>query len=308
MSIGAVIVAAGMSSRMGDYKPMLNLGNISIAQRVITALQQGGVDKIVVVTGYRAEELEHHLSKCGAVFLRNEKYETTDMFFSASLGLSYLKDKCEKVLFTPVDIPLFSPVTVSALLSCNTPLAYPSYRGITGHPILLTQEVIDKILDDSGDGGLKGALERCGIAPTMVDVDDSGILQDADTPEDFAALLQLHNRMLVRPVIEVSLAQQQTFFNKKAAMLLTLVAETHSVLLACKQMRISYSSGWNLLNAIEEELGFALVQRVQGGTKGGGSTLTEAGRKLLSAYTAYSNSLKKVGEDLFHQYFGDYLP
>ena len=51
MQIGAVIVAAGMSSRMGDFKPMLNIGSISIAQRIVATFHQAGVSKIVVVTG-----------------------------------------------------------------------------------------------------------------------------------------------------------------------------------------------------------------------------------------------------------------
>ena len=62
MKTGALIVAAGMSSRMGDFKPMLNIGSISIAQRVVATFQQAGVDKIVMVTGYQAAMLEHHLA------------------------------------------------------------------------------------------------------------------------------------------------------------------------------------------------------------------------------------------------------
>ena len=50
MQIGALIVAAGMSSRMGQFKPMLNIGSISVAQRVIATLSQSGVSKIVMVT------------------------------------------------------------------------------------------------------------------------------------------------------------------------------------------------------------------------------------------------------------------
>ena len=51
MQTGALIVAAGKSSRMGDFKPMLQLGSISIAQRVINNFRQAGISKIVVVTG-----------------------------------------------------------------------------------------------------------------------------------------------------------------------------------------------------------------------------------------------------------------
>jgi CTP:molybdopterin cytidylyltransferase MocA len=53
MKTGAVIVAAGMSSRMHDFKPLLKIGSITIVQRIIATLQQAGVDLIVLVTGYR---------------------------------------------------------------------------------------------------------------------------------------------------------------------------------------------------------------------------------------------------------------
>ena len=107
MEIGALIVAAGMSSRMGEFKPMLSIGSISVAQRVIATLNQAGVSKIVMVTGYNATMLERHLAGNGIIFLRNEAYETTQMFDSVKIGLAYLQDKCDKVLFTPVDVPLF---------------------------------------------------------------------------------------------------------------------------------------------------------------------------------------------------------
>ena len=53
MQTGALIVAAGKSSRMGDFKPMLQLGSISIAQRVINNFRQAGISKVVVVTDIR---------------------------------------------------------------------------------------------------------------------------------------------------------------------------------------------------------------------------------------------------------------
>ena len=112
MRTGAVVVAAGMSSRMGEFKPMLSIGRMSIAERVIATLQQSGVTEIVMVTGYNAVVLERHLANHGIVFLRNERYDTTTMFDSACLGLSYIRDKCDRVLFTPVDIPLFTSATV----------------------------------------------------------------------------------------------------------------------------------------------------------------------------------------------------
>ncbi len=93
MQTGALIVAAGKSSRMGDFKPMLQLGSISIAQRVINNFRQAGISKVVVVTGYHADVLECHLASNNVVFLRNENYANTHMFDSVRIGLESVKTK-----------------------------------------------------------------------------------------------------------------------------------------------------------------------------------------------------------------------
>ena len=305
MDTGAVVVAAGMSSRMGDFKPMLSIGSISVAQRVVATLKQAGAARVVVVTGYNAEELERHLASSGVVFLRNENYRTTHMFDSALIGLRYLRDKCRQVLFTPVDIPLFTAATVDALLTSGAELACPVCGGTRGHPILMSANVIDRVLEDSGESGLDGALSRCGVPMTLVEVDDPGILHDADTPEDYRELLRMHNSQLTRPVVQVSICREKRFLDPRVAMLLTLTDETQSVRAACHRMQLSYSSGWNAINLLEAELGYPVVARTQGGQRGGRSSLTEKGRALLRAYEAYTLRLRAMADELFVQYFPD---
>ena len=303
MSTAALIVAAGMSSRMGDFKPMLNIGSISIAQRVVATFQQAGVEKIVMITGYNATLLERHLSGNGIVFLRNEAYQTTQMFDSVCIGLRYLRDKCDRLLFTPVDIPLFTAATVRALLETDAPLACPAVDGETGHPTLIAASLFDRILADPGDRGLRGALERCGAELRLVPVEDRGVLHDADTPEDYKALLRYHNEQLVRPVLSVSLAREKVFFDSRAAMLLQLIDETQSVRLACQRMQMSYSSGWNVIRTLESQLSRTLIRRSQGGAGGGKSSLTEDGRLLLERYVAFSDALRDQAGELFDRYF-----
>ena len=305
MDTGAVVVAAGMSSRMGDFKPMLSIGSISVAQRVVATLKQAGAARVVVVTGYNAEELERHLASSGVVFLRNENYRTTHMFDSALIGLRYLRDKCRQVLFTPVDIPLFTAATVDALLTSGAELACPVCGGTRGHPILMSANVIDRVLEDSGESGLDGALSRCGVPMTLVEVDDPGILHDADTPEDYRELLRMHNSQLTRPVVQVSICREKRFLDPRVAMLLTLTDETQSVRAACQRMQLSYSSGWNAINLLETELGYPVVARTQGGQRGGRSSLTEKGRALLRAYEAYTLRRRAMAAELFVQYFPD---
>ena len=303
MTSGALIVAAGMSSRMGDFKPLLNIGAISIAQRVVATFQQAGVEKIVMVTGYNAVALERHLAGNGIVFLRNENYETTHMFDSACIGLRYLQDKCDRVLFTPVDIPLFTAATVQTLLASGAALASPVCEGETGHPILIASDLIPALLADSGEGGLRGALERCGVPMTLIPVQDRGVLHDADTPEDYRALLAYHNEQLVRPALNVSLAREKVFFDARTAMLLRLVVETESVRTACQRMQMSYSSGWNVIRTLESQLSRTLIRRSQGGAGGGKSRLTEDGERLLEQYEAYVAALRESAAQCFDRFF-----
>ncbi len=307
MQFGALIVAAGMSSRMGDFKPMMSIGSISVAQRIIATLQQSGVSKIVMVTGYNATMLERHLSGNGIIFLRNENYATTQMFDSVKIGLQYLQGKCDRILFTPVDVPLFTADTVSKLMACGNPLVTPTCQGRIGHPVVIADSLIGGILADSGERGLKGAMERAPAQMLYLEVDDPGTVKDADTPEDFSELIHYHNSQLSRPVVTLALAREKPFLDEKIVMLLELVEETSSVRTACQRMQISYSTGWNIIKVLESQLGTTLILRSQGGANGGQSVLTDYGKRLAVLYRQYLEELQQDAERLYHKYFGEVL-
>ncbi len=192
LKTGAVIVAAGMSSRMGAYKPMLRVGSVSMSQHIVSTLRKAGAEPIVVVTGHAADLLEDHLSGQELVFLRNRNYRATQMFDSAKIGLEYLCDKCEQILFTPVDIPLFKEPTVYKLLQSGAKIACPVFEGRKGHPLLIASELVPEILSDQGEGGLKGAINRLKIPVTEVPVMDIGIVYDADTPSDYEKIMNIY--------------------------------------------------------------------------------------------------------------------
>lgn len=303
MRIGALITAAGMSSANEQFKPMTNIGSISVAQRVVATFRQAGVDRIVMVTGYNATVLERHLSGNGVIFLRNEDYAKNHMFDSVKIGLNYLKDKCDVVITCPVDIPLFTASTVTALVESGAKLACPQCQGKSGHPILIHASVIDKILADSGEQGLRGALFRSGENMVRVPVADPGTLHDADTSADCEKLLQHHNRQLVRPVIHVSLAKEMPFLDSQTAMLLMLIDETKSVRGAGQRMQLSYTSCWNMIRTLESQLNDILVERNQGGVNGSTSVLTPKGRLVLEHYYAYEQKLREYALNLYDDYF-----
>lgn len=305
MNIAALIVAAGMSSHMSDFKPMMNIGSISAAQRIIATFHQAGVTKIVMVTGFNATMLERHLSGNGIIFLRNEQYETTQMFDSVKIGLEYLKDKCDRVLFTPVDVPLFTAHTVSKLMTPAAPLILPRCQGKGGHPVAISAELVPELLEDTGEMGLRGAMSRCSVELTFVDVEDSGTLKDADTPGDFTSLLEYHNAHLVRPEISVALAREVIFLDSKTATLLALVDETNSVKTACQRMQISYTSAWSLIRTLESQLSYPLLLRSQGGATGGTSVLSDRGKQLLKKFLDYQTELRNYAKLLYEKCFSD---
>lgn len=191
METGAVIAAAGLSSRMGTFKPLMEIGGETMARRVVSAFRQIGAEEIVVVTGHNADVLEAHLADLGPVCLRNRDYARSQMFDSLRLGLSRLRGRCRRVFITPVDVPLFTADTLRRLLDTPGELVCPVYRGRRGHPLLLDGTLVPFLLSDTGEGGLRGALARWDGPVTEVEVPDPAILRDADTPSDAAALQAL---------------------------------------------------------------------------------------------------------------------
>ena len=87
------------------------------------------------------------------------------------------------------------------------------------------------------------------------------------------------------------------------AMLLRLVDETGSVRTACQRMQLSYSSGWNIIRTLESQVSYPLVESVQGGSRGGQSSLTPRGKELLRTFDAFKAELDGVVEALYKKHF-----
>src|SRR5664279_4159354 len=113
-----LLVAAGLSTRMGEFKPLMELGGKPLVDHALETFQTDGMGEIVIVTGYRHNDLAAHLSGRGIVLLKNEAYAITEMLDSIKMGLSYLQGKCGSFFVMPADIPLVRPYSVEEMLSC----------------------------------------------------------------------------------------------------------------------------------------------------------------------------------------------
>ena len=214
-----VLTAAGLSSRMHAFKPLLDLGGRALIARTISSYQEMRADPVVVVTGFQAERLETFLRSlplsAHLLTVRNPEYQTSDMFCSIRVGLAALRDFPGPVFLSPADVPLVQPETLASLLeaaralprggkvACAPSAFRPVYRGRGGHPLLLTPAAVRTILRRAEEGGadgrtpgsMRGIFQSGAVHRFDVPVSDPGILMDADTPEDYQTLLSaLRNR------------------------------------------------------------------------------------------------------------------
>ena len=192
--IGAVVAAAGLSSRMGEFKPLLPFDGTTVIGRCIANLRAVGAAEIVVVTGHRGDEISEALRGSGVRCVHNPDYARTQMFDSLRIGLRALSEDCSVILLTPGDVPLVRPETVRALLEARGGFVCPVCGGRRGHPAALDAAYRGALLDYGGEGGLRGAVKALCIPLTEVEVDDEGMHLDLDTPEDYAKVLRLLER------------------------------------------------------------------------------------------------------------------
>ncbi len=305
-NIGGLIVAAGDCGAREEITPLMKLGSVSVIRRIVITLQLADIQPIVVVTGYHALEVEQHLAGYNVIFIRNEDYENTDKLYSTKLGLEYLQDKCDRVVFTPVTIPLYTAETVKRLIAANRKIVVPVHRGKRGHPVLLGTEVIRHILAYNGNGGLNDALRQLEAVYEYVEVQDKGTVLNAEKIDKWDDVLDINHLTDIHPFLQIHLQKENTIFDSRARLLLTLIDEVHSVKGACKYMALSTGKAWVIINELEEALGYPVVARRQGGKAGGKTSLTDKGRIFLDKYRVYEESVRKEAYDKFIEIFDEY--
>ena len=302
MRLGALIITTGLSPVSGVEVLLNPAGTISAGQRMISAFQTVGVSTTGLVVEAENKKLERQLVHNGVIFLRCAE-NPSDFFQGIRRGLSFMADQFDRLFLVPGDTSLFLPDTLTALLQSDADVAQPEYRHVQGFPLLLSRRAMELILAQPDWDSALDALHASPLTVQSIPVNDAGILLQGADMTHRKTLIQRHNNQLARPVIQVALRSCNTICDAQLSMLLHLVECTGSVRDACSLMQMSYSSAWNLLNQVEDELGFPLVTRLRGGSVGSGSILTEKGRRLLESYDRFTGELDQITKDLYRKYF-----
>jgi CTP:molybdopterin cytidylyltransferase MocA len=202
--VAAIILAAGYSERMGEFKPLLPLGGITILERTVTLFKGVGINDVRVVTGHRGAELTPLLTRLGACPVPNARYPD-GMFSSVTAAVATLGNEVDIFFVLPVDVPLVRPATIRRLLQFSRQepgkVIYPRFLSKRGHPPLIAGSCAREIATWHGSGGLRGALAQLEQDALEVDVADENILRDMDTLGDYK-LMQAKVERLEIPTVE----------------------------------------------------------------------------------------------------------
>ena len=190
--ITAIVLAAGLSQRMGRFKPLLTLGAYRTIERVVNFFQAAGIGEILVVTGHRAAEIRQAIAHPNVRWADNPDYHD-GMFTSVLAGIRALPAHCHAFFIHPVDIPLVRPHTVRRLTAAfedtSATILYPTFDGRRGHPTLIHSCLGPRILQWPGSGGLRAFLKRHEADSLEFPVVDEAVLLDLDTPADYSRML-----------------------------------------------------------------------------------------------------------------------
>ncbi|MBS4211685.1 nucleotidyltransferase family protein [Neobacillus rhizophilus] len=194
-NIEAIILAAGYSSRANAYKMTLPLGHMTVLEHMMTKFE-GLISRVIIVAGFQAEIIQEEIAKISCKntysfemkFIYNENFNQ-GMFSSIQKGCHEVN--AQTFLLTPGDCPLVKKETVQLIAKQNGDVVIPSLNYKGGHPIKLSSDVKQKIIETDPTSNLRMVLAN--YKKNYLNVDDPGVLMDVDTPEDYQKAMEYYN-------------------------------------------------------------------------------------------------------------------
>ena len=187
--VNGLILAAGLSRRMGEFKPLMSFGSKTLIECTVDSMLSAGVSQIVVVLGYRGKEVEAILkSRYGneVILVYNHDYAKTDMLFSVKCGLAMMPN-CHSYFLLPGDMPMVKKNTFKVLLealpSDHPAIIFPTLADYPKHPPLINSYFTQTILDFNEEGGLRQLWNKLEDFTIRVPVEDEGVAIDFDTQQ-----------------------------------------------------------------------------------------------------------------------------
>ena len=191
VTLAAIVLAAGLSKRMGEDKLSLKLGDSTVFETTLKAITKTGFKQIIVVTK-PGSSLADQAANYNCHIVENLNPEQ-GLSLSLKAGLNAIDSTIQGALFALADQPQISSDLYSLLLNSYRKklklVTCPLYRGKRGNPTIFDRRTWALLEQIEGDQGGRSLLES--LAEEQIDfvvVDDPAVITDLDTPADYARL------------------------------------------------------------------------------------------------------------------------
>lgn len=185
-TISAIVLAAGLSIRMGRPKMLLPWNHSTIIQTVVQSLVECKLEQIIVITGAYHKEIEILLKSTPAKIVFNPNFENGEMLNSFQTGLRAIEGARAALLMLG-DQPQIQKETINNVITSYTDqyILMPSFQMRRGHPWIIHQSAWSEILALKPPETLRDFMQKHNDQIGYVNIDTATILQDLDTPEDY---------------------------------------------------------------------------------------------------------------------------
>jgi CTP:molybdopterin cytidylyltransferase MocA len=192
--VGAVVLAAGSSSRMGEAKQLLPLADSTVLEQTLDNLLAAKVDEVVLVLGSSAETIRQRIAELPRKHLKilvNPEYGQ-GMATSLRAGLAALDANMEAALIVLADQPFIRTETFDRIMDeyrrSAAQIVIPMFQGFRGNPVLLDRSVFHEVMALRGDIGCRAIFGNHLDGIIKQEVNDIGILLDIDNKDDYERL------------------------------------------------------------------------------------------------------------------------
>src|ERR1051325_1759101 len=184
-----------LQSINNPFNEGLAIDGQTFIERIVDALKQTKVGKIIVILGHNARELEAKISHLPVQILINTDYQQGQLS-SLQLAVRHLQADadCDGMLVHLVDHPYLAPLLVEELIrrfyETKKRIIVPNFHGKRGHPVIFSHALFGELLSAPMAEGAKAVVNAHRAETLEIDTQEEGIAVDIDTPE----LYQQHVR------------------------------------------------------------------------------------------------------------------
>jgi len=187
-----IILAAGLSSRMIHFKPLMIYNEVTFLEAIINKVINY-VHKVIVVTGYNSDKIEALLSSKydnkKVITIFNPKYNNS-MYISLLKGLELVEPN-NFVLYHFVDQPTIPNEFYAKFFDQIDKESYiiqPVYKNKKGHPLIFSFNFCKHLLNSNIDSNLKIEMSKFKDSIKYWNCEYEQILKDYDTIEDYQTI------------------------------------------------------------------------------------------------------------------------